>query len=369
MWKLPLHALVATALVAAVACGEEADPREASTSTTRLPAAQLWGELPSGWSSLPEPPFQSTDAVAIWTGRELLYWGGDTDSESRQLAEGAAYDAATERWRPLPAAPLSERSAAGAVWTGSEVLIWGGWARDGPRGSGAAFDFATERWRKLPDAPLSPRTPAAVVWTGEEMIVWGDRSRFASAQDGAAYDPAADSWRELPPAPVALNQAEAIWTGEEMIVFGALLDGNNHSDTRQAQGIAYHPEEDAWRVIAPYPLSPQASSIVWTGRLALAWDYELEAGLYDPIRDAWTELPDLPLDFGECYPTSARVGRAVFAWYCTLGAVFDPAERRWLHVPVPDAQPHGAPVSAGDVVLFPAAAYDGSRGEFLAYRP
>lgn len=369
MWKLPLHALVASALFAAVACGEESGLRDESHSTTPRTAAQLWGELPSGWSSLPEPPFQSTDAVAIWTGRELFYWGGDADSESRQLAEGAAYDPATERWRPLPAAPLTERSAAGAVWTGSEVLIWGGWAREGPRGNGAAFDFAAERWRTLPDGPLSARAPAVAVWTAGEMIVWGDTSRFTTAQDGAAYDPAADRWRSLPPAPLALNEAEAIWTGEEMIVFGALLDGNNHSDTGQAQGIAYDPREDAWRVIASYPLSPQASSIAWTGRFVLAWDYELAAGLYDPIRDAWTELPDLPLDFGECYPKSERVGRAVFAWFCTRGALFDLAERRWHHVTIPEQEPHGPPVAAGKVILFPGGAYDGRRSAFLAYRP
>lgn len=45
---------------------------------------------------------------------------------------------------------------------------------------------------------------------------------------------------------------------------------------------AYDPVADAWRVIRPYPLSPQASSVARTGRETLAWDYLLDAAAYDP---------------------------------------------------------------------------------------
>ena len=100
------------------------------------------------------------------------------------------------------------------------------------------------------------------------------------------------------------------------MIFGALLDGRNHSKTRYARGIAYNPRSDAWRMLPSSRLSPQASTIAWTGAEIVAWDYELQAAAYASTRDRWRALPPLPLGASECYPESIRVGAVVFAWYC-----------------------------------------------------
>jgi hypothetical protein len=179
----------------------------------------------------------------------------------------------------------------------------------------------------------------------------------------------ADRWRRLPPAPLALNEASAAWTGREMIVFGAHLDGNNWSDTEHARGIAYDPETDAWRLISAFALSPQASSVAWTGTEVIAWDYELEAGAYDPARNTWRKLPDLPLRFSECYPTSARVGEMIVAWYCGTGAIFDIAKGTWQRMPAARGEIHGGPVSAGAIALFPGGSQDGFGNALWAFKP
>jgi hypothetical protein len=88
--------------------------------------------------------------------------------------DGGPRASAAESWRRLAAAPLSPRVGHSAVWTGSELLIWGG----GPPGSrpeadGAAYDPAADRWRRLPPAPLAGRLRHAAVWTGSEMLLWG----------------------------------------------------------------------------------------------------------------------------------------------------------------------------------------------------
>jgi hypothetical protein len=216
----------------------------------------------------------------------------------------------------------------------------------------------------LPPAPLSHRTPAAVVWTGSEVVVWGDmsRARRPAQREGAAYDPVADTWRELPAAPFALNLAEAVWTGEEVIVFGALLDGRNYSASPHAKGLAYDPEGDSWRVMKDYPLSPQASSVTWTGKDVLAWDYELAAGAYDPAKDSWRRIARPPLRFSECYPHSALLVETVLAWFCGEGASFDIAAGKWHRIPSAPGEVHGRPVSAGSVALFAA-------DRLWAYRP
>jgi hypothetical protein len=200
-------------------------------------------------------------------------------------------------------------------------------------------------------------------------LVWGDANRRGEATDGAAYDPEADRWRPLPRAPLALNTAHAVWTGQEMVVYGAQLDQNNRSDTKHAQGIAYDPEHDEWRVIAPGMLSPQASSAAWIGDRMLIWDYELTAGAYDPARDQWTRVPALPLPFAECYPDSALADERLLAWYCGRGAIYEIRSRTWNRIPPPEGEVFGRPVSAGNVILFAGAAHEGRANALWAYKP
>jgi hypothetical protein len=327
------------------------------TGTRPSAEGSPWESLPPGWSSLgPQTP-ATIGAVSVWTGRELFYWGGEANFGENLRAGGVLFDPRARKSLLVASGPLdAPRISAGAAWTGSDVFVWGGWGEpERPWPDGALFEPASEKWRLLPPAPLTARQPVATVWTGAEVIVWGDASRSASAgqREGAAYHPAANHWRELPPAPLALNEASAVWTGEEMVVFGAQLDGDNWSDSKHAQGIAYDPDANAWRVISSFPLSPQASAVAWTGSEVIAWDYELRAGAYDPARNTWRRLPDIPLRFSKCYPTSARVGGEVVAWFCGSGAIFEISEDTWQRMPEAPGEIFGTPVSAGAVVLFP----------------
>jgi hypothetical protein len=49
------------------------------------------------------------------------------------------YDPAADRWQTVPAGPLSSRVFPTAVWTGVEMLVWGGGADDSGLADGAAF--------------------------------------------------------------------------------------------------------------------------------------------------------------------------------------------------------------------------------------
>jgi hypothetical protein len=69
-------------------------------------------------------------------------WGGGTTNSpgdvppATALAGGAAYDPAADRWLPIPAAPLAPRARAVAVWTGREFIVWGG---EGPENQREQF--------------------------------------------------------------------------------------------------------------------------------------------------------------------------------------------------------------------------------------
>jgi hypothetical protein len=49
------------------------------------------------------------------------------------------YDPAANHWQSLPPGPLGGRVHHTAVWTGQEMLVWGGIAGDAALADGAAF--------------------------------------------------------------------------------------------------------------------------------------------------------------------------------------------------------------------------------------
>lgn len=136
-----------------------------------------------GWRELPPLPEPREGADALWDGTELLVVGGDSAP-----AQGFAYDPTADGWRRL--APMdSGRARAAAVWTGERLLVWGG--ETGRPGAfvtpphGLAYDPQTDRWSPLPQAPLRGRLEPTAAWTGRSLIVWGGEG-FA---DGAIFTP------------------------------------------------------------------------------------------------------------------------------------------------------------------------------------
>jgi len=356
--QLALCALLAAAAVLAPG-SVRAAPERASVART------------SGWTRLADAPFARTGSASVWTGRALIVWSG-ASRDGAYHRDGALYDARSRRWQRIPPAPIPGRSAAAATWTGRTLVVWGGYGAPGGRafGDGAVFDPVSRSWTKIPTAPISARMPAAWAWTGTEFLIWGDASRGATARDGAAYNPATGNWRRLPPSPLAPNQAGVALVAGEMIVYGAHLDGGNHATTRNAQGMAYSLRTNRWRVLAPYPLSPQASTVSAIDGIVVAWDYALHAASYDTSSNRWTRLPNLPLRGGECYPTSTSLADIVIGWYCGTGATFDVRTGVWRRLRPPgSAPPLDGPVSASGRALFLGARQNARHAELWAYRP
>jgi hypothetical protein len=119
---------------------------------------------------------------------------------------GAAYAPAADQWRRLPPAPLAHRSDHAAVWTGNDMLVWGG-VQPGRGGrsevavaDGAAYRPTTRTWRPVPPAPLAGDT---AVWSGTELLVFGRAEGGAESRlDAAAWDPRGERWRRLAASPL-----------------------------------------------------------------------------------------------------------------------------------------------------------------------
>lgn len=246
------------------------------------------------WRRIRFPFARGGGFEGVWTGRELLLWGGPERSED-PLRRGVAYDPFARDWRKTAPAPGGGRWSHAAVWTGAELIVFGGGNAKSHVAAGLAYDPATDAWRRIATSPLSPRESPALVWTGDEVLAWGGSSVSRSVADGAAYDPATDSWRKLPRAPLRpRHRHSAVWTGTEAIFFGGYDYRRSFAD-----GAAYDPAADRWRRLSRAPVTPRSDHVaVWTGAEMLVFGGTYGAGhsalgdgaWYEPDRDRWRRI-------------------------------------------------------------------------------
>ena len=133
------------------------------------PRVDEWRDLP------PAPIAPRSGQAAAWTGTEVVVQGGSSccQEESELFADGAAYDPATDAWRQIPLPPDGQRSGAVAVWTGTQMIVWGGIGGHGLLSDGIAYSPDSNTWDPIEAAPIAGRIGMAAVWNGDEVVVWG----------------------------------------------------------------------------------------------------------------------------------------------------------------------------------------------------
>lgn len=287
----------------------------------------------------PDPRLRHT---AIWTGEEMLVWGGGNPFP---LNDGGRYDPNGDAWRPIP--PARPRAGHTAVWTGTEMVVFGGRRTIEAIGGGNAYDPSADAWRALPDQDSpSARDQHTAVWTGREMLIWGGYGcPQAHCGDGARYDPVADAW-----APMTVGDAPrpraghtAVWTGTEMVVWGGGGVGSNGGG-RLGDGARYSPSTDRWAPVAAdsAPSPRQDHTAIWTGTEMLVWggqDQSAPLGdgaAYNPATDSWQPLSSAGAPSPRSGHTAVWTGTAMLVWggiagSTTLGdgAAYNPATHSW----------------------------------------
>src|SRR5205823_10998772 len=65
--------------------------------------------------------------TAVWTGSEMIVWGGDNCFLSCDVNTGGRYNPSTDSWTTTSTTNAPDgRHNHTAVWTGSEMIVWGG---------------------------------------------------------------------------------------------------------------------------------------------------------------------------------------------------------------------------------------------------
>jgi N-acetylneuraminic acid mutarotase len=269
-------------------------------------------------------PIRRAVHTAIWTGSEMIVWGGLFDSPTG-LNTGGRYDPATDSWTATSTtnAP-STRFRHTAVWTGSEMIVWGGNSSGGFFNTGGRYDPSTDSWTATTTigAP-SARFNHTAVWTGSEMIVWAGRANFGASylNTGGRYDPSTDSWTATSTtnAPSARAFNAKVWTGSEMIVWGGAV--NCTPCVYLSTGGRYDPAMDRWTATNPNAPSARVYPTgVWTGREMIIWggDNELTwfdtGARYDPGADSWTATSTTNAPAGRAVHTAVWTGNEMIVW-------------------------------------------------------
>lgn len=148
----------------------ENTPFDQGLSANTPPPADTWA--PPGY--FPEDRWHHS---SVWTGTEMIIWGGiDKDNNLREPVSWH-YNPATDTWRRVDGTggPMVSRVNHTTVWTGTEMIVWGGHEGDNVRlNSGWRYNPTSTNWTSVtvtgaPDG----RFFHSAVWSGSEMIVWG----------------------------------------------------------------------------------------------------------------------------------------------------------------------------------------------------
>lgn len=224
--------VVAVALVVVTTAVFAVSTRSSTTEVAhpdRTPA--VIGE-PGRWVPIAEAPIRPRrNAMTVWTGSEVLVFGGFSRSESTQsvcpylwsgsarpcpegatppaLPRGAAaYDPATDSWSriaPIPdgyalvATNTLTKTRSAAVVDGKVYAV--GWPSPTPTSSTRrqllSYDPGTDDWSVLGPIDPNPKSMWQLTSFGDELVAFPQAARPES-QSAHIYDPNRDKWREVP---------------------------------------------------------------------------------------------------------------------------------------------------------------------------
>lgn len=249
------------------------------------PALDSWAPV----SNL-DAPSARRKHVAVWTGSHMIIWGGVLGNSVYgnwvPTNTGAIYDPIADSWSPISmdGAP-SPRSHVSSIWTGTELLVWGGVeTKSGATAKGGArYDPLTDTWRPISshDAPTTNKNTAAI-WTGSQMIVWSggylsksDReiaSEISSSATLQLYDPSTDRWTRSDSScePYFPPQIGQDWTSFAMHWTGDRVFAWSNNGTG---GYFYDPVIDEWEAISTVgdPVPRQHFASTWAGDRFVIW--------------------------------------------------------------------------------------------------
>lgn len=258
----------------------------------------------------------------------MIIWGGFFGASA--LNTGARYDPSLDKWTQVSTsgAPVARYNHT-AVWTGMEMIIWGGASGTGTLlNSGAKYipsadNGSSNAWVSITEtgAP-SQREYHTAVWSGTEMIIWGGNDGTNNLRSGGRYNPSLNTWistdEEDLDVPSGRIFHTALWIGSGMVIWGGEDSGYLNS------GAIYMPSrtDDYWIpiTISNAPIGRSKHTAVWTGEKMIVWGGQgipgvlNSGGIYNPLTDTWQETSTTDAPSGRINHTAVWSGSEMIIW-------------------------------------------------------
>jgi hypothetical protein len=291
--------------------------------------------------------------------------------------------------------PLDPRLSADLIWTGEEMIAWGGkQARDGLTTlvDGAAFNPDTDEWRSISPFPLQGPQATRAVWGDGEMIVVSPNGTFG-------YDPNADTWRTIAKGVVPSEWNDrmlyhdgrvylwvgtprihelTITTGEWRILesLGPISTFDSYFSILRAvdgrlvaitldNGICFgkhfwHLKADRWDPLPDFNLETDsyadcstANQSAAVGDSLVVWEDDVHpSAIYSASTNDWRELPPIPLGGMEGPAGPVPMGTNAFLvprW--GEAAIFDATSEEWTRVLLPGQGTDAEMIWTGEEIL------------------
>ena len=309
------------------------------------------GSAPGTWKPIKPASAGRVYHRAVWTGTDMVVFGGSLSEGSGYTNRTERYDPKTDTWTSLPDPPLVGRRFSTMFAVGTDVYIFGG---EGDLTDGARWDSATNAWTPMKPFPLQGRADfsATYVPTTRELVVWGGTDlAMKTHADGARYSLTTGDWTVMKPTTAnARDGASAVWTGTQVVIYGGGCPPGGYCDDT----LTYDPVADAWGTIpAPalkhrtdvFGLATGPSSTLATffgGGLFSNSEANADGATWDGT--SWAPIPAIP---GTVLADAARIspsvwwdGRLLYEWGGRAstkmygdGAAYDPSTSTWRALP------------------------------------
>ena len=367
----------------AFAAGHMTTSVDKTTSTTTVSAVVA----KPGWTKLPAAPIAARrDAVSVWTGKEVLVFGGFTSPSAPtcdgaviplptctpfqqwvgargSASDGAAYDPATNTWRPIAPLPkdfaAAESSGASSPGRsrGKQVQVLDdkvyvlGWNVSSPSVAAlAVYDPATDHWSNPQSIDAASKAGWALTTFGHDLVAYAPEHTANRVPD-RLFDPSTGRWSTLTNDPIgSTHSRRMIGVGGDLFELSGATSGSGKSEL-----LVGHYDGRHWR-LASHPVRyPIDGTWIHTGRKfllmnAFQWAYpygqrempRLGLGVsfltFDP-ETGTVGVEDPPKDVVQGTTGTGAAGVAdghSFAIVSSRGiALFEPSSGSWSRIDSP----------------------------------
>jgi hypothetical protein len=288
----------------AVACNETRGLQVIPIDTQDLPV-EAWNNIEVFVESpAPRPPADANyldpgplglrqSADVIWTGEEMIVWGGKPILEGLPtLVDGAVFNPETGAWRTIASFPLFPPKATRAIWADNEMLVVN-------IENVYGYDPVTDSWRLVADGVSIPQSQDQISYSNGKLYVW-----FASAQL-RVLDVATGVWEAVatptPDGAHADRYFQALrFAGDRVfavIVPGSRGSGKDYWELRDGMWSALPSVSLAAENYADDSLANQAAGA--GGELVIWQEEQHPVKAYSPESGEWKDLPTIPLGGAE----------------------------------------------------------------------